>query len=144
MVFGFKTNRKTGGKFIPRPNKGKRISQTFGLKKNEHLTMDQINKILMERHIDPEDIIFEEDAVNKNFEGRKLSLNPNNELIDNIIVAVDSPHRYDEIDLVNNPKLAEKEEARVREVKGIKDETEPEREMVEKQEGKKKKGKDDD
>ncbi len=122
----FRTNKKTGQKFVPKPKGGKRISQTFGIKHNEHLTMAQINKILEERNIDPEDIIFEEDTFNKNFEGRKISLHPSNELIDNIIVDVQSPHKYDESELVNNEKLEEKQEKAVRQAKGIK---EPEEEQ---------------
>lgn len=126
-MVSFRTNKKTGGKFVPKPKGGKRVSTTFGLKKNEHLTMDQINKILEERNIDPEDIVFEEDTFNKNFEGRKISLHPTNELIDNIIVDVNSAHKYDESELVENEKLAEKQEKAVREAKGIKDpEPEPE------------------
>jgi len=126
----FRTNKATGQKFIPKPKGGKRISQSFGLKHDEHLTMAQINKILEERNIDPEDIIFEEDTFNKNFEGRKISLHPSNEMIDNIIVDVKSAHKYDESELVGNEKLAEKQEKSVREAKGIKEpEPEPEQEV---------------
>lgn len=135
----FRTNKKTGQRFVPKPKGGKRISQTFGLKHNDHLTMAQINKILEERNIDPEDIIFEEDTFNKNFEGRKISLHPSNELLDNIIVDVQSPHKYDEAELVGNEKLAEKQEKRVREAKGIKEPEEPEEPEVKEKSKEKKK-----
>lgn len=137
-MVSFRTNKKTGKKFVPRPKGGKRISQTFGIKHNEHLTMDQINKILEERNIEPEDIVFEEDTFNKNFEGRKISLHPSNELIDNIIVDVGSPHKYDESELVKNEKLEAKQEKAVREAKGIK-EPEPEPEKKEEPKEKEKK-----
>jgi len=130
-MVSFRTNKKTGGKFVPKPKKGKRMSQSFGLGKNDHLTMAQIEKILQERNIEPNDLIFESDSVGQSFEGRKISLHPSNELIDNVVVKVDSPHVYDEVDLIQDPKLNEKQEHKVRVAKGL---PEPEEEVEEKTE----------
>jgi len=128
----FKTN-KQGQKFNARPT-GKRISQSFNVNPNEHLTMDQVNKILKDRNIDPEDIIFEGDQE----DGRVISLHPSNELLDNIIVKKDSAHKYDERDLIGNEKLSQKLDLAVGESKEVKPEEQQEKKPEKKTDKKKK------
>jgi len=117
----FRTN-KHGQKFVIKPT-GKRISQSFDVESNQHLTMDQVNKILKERNIDPADIIFEGDQE----DGRKISLHPSNELFDNIIVKKDSAHKYDERDLIGNEILSQKLDLAVNQSKGVKPEEQQEK-----------------
>lgn len=89
-------------------NKNKmRLSRSFGVTHTQPLTLAQIKKIMKERGIKEEDLGTEKDRLEGN--ARLISLHPTNEVLDNIIVKDDSPHRFDEKDLNKSEKLSEEQ-----------------------------------
>jgi len=122
----FLRRKKDNRVFVPKPRKGKSISQSLDRGKDVPLPTKELRKIAQERGID-----IDKDTTRNVKEGVLVSLHPSNRELDNIVVKEGSPHVHDEVDLNTNADLREEQNRMVAEAKGLRTDEDEQAEVQE-------------